>query len=456
MNDSKQNHRRGKGSPVLACIALAGLGTSASVQAQTAPIDALTRFINSQSQRAIAVAVGTLCPAGNRLSARLQQDCNALVGSAFQNDGAVAAALRQIVPDNVSASLDRSQFQRGGAGFGGIGIGAGVFGPQLGFTAEDGVGTLSFLPDLSAGSYAASGEYGRWSVFANLDFADYEREASLNEDGFDADRQALTVGLDRRFSDRFNAGIALALARDDLEFSSGSGEQDVDEQRLMAYASWNGASGFYFDALASLQQRDVGQERRVAYSLANGTSVDQRFRADYDADITSLGFTLGRRWQRESVGWDPYLGIEFASLDVDGYTERASAPDANGAGWAIVAPDVDSDLTTATLGLRVDWAISGANGVWLPQFDLAWVQVLDQDEPDTPVTLAGDLSVARQLEVFRFAMVNDEEDDSYLRAGFGLVGQWADGRSGFVNLARQFGNGRYDQTELTLGLRWEF
>jgi outer membrane autotransporter protein len=72
------------------------------------------------------------------------------------------------------------------------------------------------------------------------------------------------------------------------------------------------------------------------------------------------------------------------------------------------------------------------------------------------VTFVGDLSQTRQLSVQRFAMLNDSEDDSYLRAGLGLVGQWSNGRSGFINLGRQFGNGRYDQTELTLGLRWEF
>jgi outer membrane lipase/esterase len=375
------------------------------------------------------------------------------VGSAFQgNDAAVAAALRQIVPDNVNISVDRSQLQNGN---GARSVAAGAFGPRLSLASEDGIGVLSFLPDLSAGSYAATGEYGRWSIFANLDFADYERSSSVNEDGFDADRQALTVGVDRRFGDRVSAGLALGIARDDLKFSNDSGGQDSDELRLLGFLSWSGNNGVYFDALASWQQRDVDQVRRVAYGLG-ATTVDQRYSADYDVDITTVAFTLGKRWQRESMGLDPYVNIEFASLDADGYTERASSPDANGAGWLITTPDTDSDVTSATLGLRVDWAVSGSSGVWVPQIDLAWVHIVDQDEPDTAVTFVGDLSQTRQLSVQRFAMLNDSEDDSYLRAGLGLVGQWSNGRSGFINLGRQFGNGRYDQTELTLGLRWEF
>ena len=82
--------------------------------------------------------------------------------------------------------------------------------------------------------------------------------------------------------------------------------------------------------------------------------------------------------------------------------------------------------------------------------------MLDDDENSTPVSFGGDLSPQRQLQIERFAIVNDEEDDSYLRLGVGIVGQWTEGRSGFVNLSRDFANGRYEQTELTLGFRWEF
>jgi outer membrane autotransporter protein len=153
---------------------------------------------------------------------------------------------------------------------------------------------------------------------------------------------------------------------------------------------------------------------------------------------------------------DPYFGVEFASIDVDGYQERSNAPEANGAGWAIVAPDVDSDITTANLGLRLNWSVSGSRGVWLPQVDIAYVRVLDQDEDNTPLTFAGDLSPLQQLALQQFALINDSEDDDYFRLGLGLVAQWAQGRSGFVNLSRSFSDDRYSQTEITLGFRLEY
>jgi outer membrane autotransporter protein len=438
----------------IAFLGLAGAGAHQTAAAQETPISVLTRLVNSQSQQALGRAIGTICPAGNRLTARLQADCNALVGAAFQGDPGVAAALRQITPDNVNASFDRSNAQAGARTLAGLHGSLGS--TSLGFVEEEDGVVLAFLPNLEGAAYAAASEVGPWSVFAHLDLADYRRDASLNEDGFDADRRVVTVGIDRRFSDTFNAGIAVGFGNDDLEFTSGSGSQDIDELRLLAYASWVGSQGWYLDALANWQQRDVDQVRRVAYTLGSGVAVDQRFSADFDSDVTSLSLNLGRTWQHEAFGWNPYVGVEWSSIEADGYTEQASAPDANGAGWAIVAPDADSDVTTANLGLRVDWAISGANGVWVPQLDVAFVQVLSQDEDSLPVNLSGDLSPLRQLAIERFAIRNDEEDDNYIRAGLGLVAQWSQGRSGFINLARHFGNGRYVQTELTFGFRVEF
>ncbi len=439
---------------VATCTALVLACASASAQAQQTPIDVINQFADSDSIRELGRAIGTLCPAGNRLSARLQADCNALVGAAFGGDAAVRAALRQIVPDAVNASIDRSQF-----GFGApnqAGLRSSFGGQAVGFVDRHEGGVLSWMANLSAASFAQTAEFDRWSMFVNLDFANFERDPSFNEAGFDADRQAITLGLDRRFSDSFSAGVGLGFARNDMEFNGNSGSQDSDEQRLLAWANWSGANGAYFDLLGSWQRRDIDQVRRVAYTLGSGVAVDQRFSADYDGDVSALSLTLGRRWQRESMGIDPYINVEFAAIESDGYTERASSPDANGAGWAIVSPDIDSDISTASLGLRMDWAISSANGVWLPQVDLAWVHVLDQDEPSTPVTFDGDLSEAVQQALLRFAMINDEEDDSYARIGLGIVGQWTGGRSGFANVARHLGNGRYERTEFTLGFRWEF
>ncbi|MBD8525665.1 autotransporter outer membrane beta-barrel domain-containing protein [Pseudomarimonas arenosa] len=432
---------------VLASVVILLLGTARDSAAQDSnpAIDALRPFANGSSQRELIRAIGTLCFAGNRLSDRLQQDCNALVGGAFGSDSNVRGALAQIVADNVNQTTDRTQF-----------VGTDLLLMQVGVVSSRGPGGGGFLPAANGGVTAASEDFDAWSLHAAVDLRHRDRERSVNEDGFDSDHVGLLLGLDRRFTPQLNAGVAVGFGQGDVEFGGGSGDQDIDEHKLLLYANWSGDSGLYLDVLASWQRRDIEQSRRVAYALAGGTGVDQRFSANFDADATALAATLGYHWQHGNMGLDGFINIESTSIEVDGYSETASSADGNGAGWAIAVPDSDSDITTAELGWRASWSISGKRSVWLPQLEVAYVKVIDQDESATAVQFLGDRSGSVGLSNLIFALSNDEEDDDYFRLGAGLVAQWAEGRSGFINVSTHLGESRYDATSLTLGARFEF
>ena len=74
--------------------------------------DVLGQFASTGPTQETARAIATLCPAGNRLSARLQSDCNSLVGAAFQNNTQVRNALIAITADNATVPIDRSGLGR--------------------------------------------------------------------------------------------------------------------------------------------------------------------------------------------------------------------------------------------------------------------------------------------------------------------------------------------------------
>ena len=96
---------------VAALFALVGWEAT---QAQNVATQALLPFTVSDSQRELARAIGTLCLPGNRLTRRLQTDCNNLVGGAFAGDGGVRQAIESIVGDNVTATIDSSMVGRFG------------------------------------------------------------------------------------------------------------------------------------------------------------------------------------------------------------------------------------------------------------------------------------------------------------------------------------------------------
>lgn len=104
--------------------------------------------------------------------------------------------------------------------------------------------------------------------------------------------------------------------------------------------------------------------------------------------------------------FEPYMQFEYQQRSVDGYDERARDPGASGGGWAIRAGAQDASTTTATLGARMSSAISGASAVSVPFIDLAFVNVLSQNDEATRLNFLGDISPVRE----NFFARNDEED----------------------------------------------
>ncbi|MFO1496599.1 MAG: autotransporter outer membrane beta-barrel domain-containing protein [Lysobacterales bacterium] len=412
--------------------------------AQNAVIDQLNRFADTGPRRENARAIGILCPAGNRLSARLQSDCNTLVGAAFANNSSVRQALSSITADNVTIPIDRS-------GLGKLNVltpPSGQSGP--GWAAllqpEDGLATLNLSGD-EAGSL--------WSGYVQARFDNDERDASNNEDGFDRNGHALTLGVDRRLGSNGHLGAALTWGRSSLDYTGSSGSLDTDELGFNLYAGWQSASGFYLDTLLGLSNRDMEQVRRISYGLTP-TAVDQRFDSDFSSSERLLALTAGFQVDRGALNLNPYARLEWVDASSDGYTERSRAPDSNGAGWAVQVGDLDENFTRFALGLRAAYAISGSNGVYLPYADLSWIKISGLDAQAARLRYAGDLSANVNQSPIDFFMAADREDSSYGQLAVGMSAVWANGWSGYLSYRHNFGDDLLDTQQVNAGLRMEF
>lgn len=435
---------------MLATAVLIGLpGLSA---AQNSPIDVLNRFTSSASQQEVARAIGTLCPAGNRVSARLQQDCNALVGAAFGGESTVRGAITGITPDSARIAVDRGQLQsspsRTSAAMRSAGSG--------GFAGSGLTGDPNWWLAASGDQVDAGADFGPWGLYATLQSSRNERDASLNQDGYDDDGQSLLIGVDRRLGAGWSLGFSVGLARSDVDYTGSSGSHESEDSSLNLHAAWSGDGGWYADSLLSVGHRQTTQARRTQYATAGGGAVNQTYRARYDTTTRRFALTLGHRFDRGTWAIDPYLQLEQRHSDVDAYDEVASAPDAPGGGWAVSVERQQERQLHGTLGLRASWVISGESGVFLPYLDLGWVRQLDADEADTFVRYTGDRSEAVGLSRLRFAMRADAEDDTWGRVAVGIAAQFAHGRAGFLRYVQSFGEDRYDRREVQLGGRLEF
>lgn len=438
--------RRRSTLPAILMMAMPGFAL-----AQATPIGVLSQFTSSDSQREVARAIGTLCPAGNRVSSRLQQDCNNLVGAAFNGEGSVRAAIAGITPDSARVAVDRGQFPGAPAyasgGSGGLGTGS---------HAMAGASFREAWWLAAAGQQAeAAADFGAWGLYATLAASRQERDASLNQDGYDDDGQSLLIGVDRRFGSNWSAGASVGFAGRDVDYTGSSGSQESDETSLNLHVSWSGNDGWYADTLLSFGHRQTTQARRTQYGNASFV-VNQTYRARYETATRRLALTLGHRFDRGTWAIDPYARLEQQQGDVDAYDEIASAPDAPGGGWAVSVERQEERRRLGTIGLRAHWVISGDSGVFLPYLDLGLVRQLDADESDAFVRYTGDRSDAVGLSRLRFAMRADAEDDLWGRVAIGIAAQFAHGRAGFLRYVQTFSEDRYSRRELQLGGRLEF
>lgn len=425
------------------------LALGGAAQAQNAAVERLIQFAASRPQLENARAIGTLCFAGNRLTARLQDDCNNLVGNAFGanpgTDTVVRRALAAITGDNVTIPIDRS----------GLGRTANL--PMS--VGTPGAGYAALLQaDASMVSLNLSGDEGvgsDWSMYVNARLDNSERDRSADEDGFDQDGSALTVGFDLRTSASTHLGAAVVYGKREMDYSNDSGSLDTTDVALNLYAGWQGGNGFYVDSLLALTRRDHDQVRRIAYGLGPA-AVDQRFDSSFDADERLLALTGGFQFNRGASTFDPYVRVELVDAQSDGYTEVSRDPLANGGGWAMEVDALDENFTRGILGMRWSHAISASNGVWMPFVDVSWISVSGVDADAATVRYAGDRSNAVNASRLDFFMQADEEDDSYGSAALGLSAQWANGWSGFAAYRQNFSEDLYRQREYNLGVRAEF
>lgn len=173
---------------------LLAMAFAGNAYAQNPAVDELLQFAETAPQQANATAIGVLCFPGNRLTARLQDDCNNLVGNAFaanrDTDTAVRTALRSITADNATIPIDRSGLGK----LNRLPTAPSATGPGWAalLSADESMVALNIAGDGTAGS--------AWSMFVNARFNSDQRDASSNEDGFDSDGNAITVGFDLRTS----------------------------------------------------------------------------------------------------------------------------------------------------------------------------------------------------------------------------------------------------------------
>ncbi|MEW8559726.1 MAG: autotransporter domain-containing protein [Candidatus Thiodiazotropha sp.] len=408
--------------------------------------------------------IAEACPSG-RLSDRLQEDCNAVVGAASGGDGNTAVALQQVLPESATKANATSR-QGGETQIGNLGrrIAALRNGARgLSFNGLDLRIDDQTLPiELIADAYRETVRRGggasadnqllasRLGVFVTGDITTGERDETDLESGLDFDTVGITIGADYRITNQFILGGAVGFVDTEAELENDAGDLDTQGVSLSLFGTYYSPQNYFVDFSATVGSNDFEQKRRIVYTLDGLADVSQQLKADYDGDMVSLFVGSGYDFNRGPWSFGPRADLEYIKSDVDGFTEEISDPTADGGGWATRVGETDQRWLTLNLGGKVSYTHSADWGVLIPYARLDW---LHEFEDDSQVITAHFIEDPAGMGI---EIQTDDPDRDYLRLRFGTSAQFQNGVVGFIDYGTILAHSEWSSHTISAGLRMEF
>lgn len=411
-------------------------------------------------QRSVAVTVGAICPelnaAGDAVagaSVDLRERCNEIIAGLVDDEdqaGALNGLQAMGAEENsviANTEVDHSATHRADIGERLANLRAGLGGPAVALNGR--------RLDLEAGAQGGNAGLGsgQWSFFIDGAWGWGDKDGTNVETGFDVDSYGVTAGLDYRASRSTVMGAALGYTRLEADLAGDSGQLDTDSGSIFLYSSYTGSDNWYLDGMLGWTGSDHDQERTVRYSITPATGpsqVNQSAESSNDSDEWSVSFELGYNHYGDRWSVSPYGRLDYADVDIDGYTERMSRPSAPGRGLAVAIDSQDYQSLTLALGLTGYMEIPMSWGSLLPQFTAEYVHEYQNDnEPITGYFVDA-------LSRTRFSIPTDEPDRDYLNLALGVTALVTDTTSAYLQYQTLQGYRDQSLNEVRLGVKVDF
>ena len=296
----------------------------------------------------------------------------------------------------------------------------------------------------------------RWGFFVNGLYASSDRDTTTLESGFEADDFGVTAGLDYAVNDNFVIGAAFGYKNSDADIDMRGGNLDTDSYSFFGFFSYFPSELWYFDVMMGYTDNDHEQERNIIYSIASLTvpggitSVNNTALSDTESDEFSFSGTIGYNIPTSSFNVSPYLRLDYADTEIDGFSERMR--DTAGAGSGLALRVGDQEFTSVMLSLggefSTEWQMGGT--MLYPVFTAEYVHEFDNDNEDIVGTFVNDPTNTS------FRLPTDSPDENFFNIGFGVSAVISDSVVGFARYQGLFGYDDLDVHAAEFGFRVGF
>ena len=150
-------------------------------------------------------------------------------------------------------------------------------------------------------------------------FGSWAKQKDRNgELGYQADSFGLVAGRDRKISDQWSVGGALAYGKSKIDNSNGTHDVSIRTYQASAYAT-----NHFNETNALNLQFDLGTNRNNSHRAVAGSVAS----ADYDSRHVILNAELERAFKMgNKTMLTPTVGVQYINLKVGGYGESGSPP----------------------------------------------------------------------------------------------------------------------------------
>lgn len=268
---------------------------------------------------------------------------------------------------------------------------------------------------------------GVWGelIGSSLEFGETTDSARVESEG-----RGLVVGADTELNGlRF--GAAVTHIASDVESTTLRSEADVKSTTLAGYASGQ-MGAFRATVGGSFSRHDVDAQRIVTFpDFADATT------ADYEGTSGEVFAEVAMSHNVGGVFLEPFVGIGFHALDLDGFTEE-------GGDAALAVDSVSRNVSTATVGVRVSGSYETSIGRVTPYAKVALQQVYGDDEATATAAFA---------TTGAFGLTGQKADDGVA----GDIGVRIDrGNLGFNASYSGVGADEWDDQQVKVGVSFRF
>lgn len=273
------------------------------------------------------------------------------------------------------------------------------------------------------------------NLFVHGSFTNRDIDAAADSMERSTDARSVMVGYNWALNGwNFGVGIAAETTTSDyIEINSPApqplrGSVDGDSFKGVAWAGFK------------LGQIDVN-----LHAAAGSTSNEGVRRSDAGtsrAEFDSKDFSIGVRFSHamslsENVNATPFLGLNFASADSDGFAEQGSSPDRR----------VLRDFKMRDDRLALGATFSAKSGDWIPSATIAWLHRISDDGTNISSTASNGSNLGSGFA--------PSASDGVFLIGAGISGKLAD-LWRFDGTVDYSSGGEEDQFTLNLSVRREF